>query len=69
MKFVIFIVMFAMFVVRCRSSKGTFTLLFSDNFFNCREIWCHISGVNNYFILFSGVNLYFLHPFFEIKVD
>ena len=34
-----------------KEGKGAFTLQFSGYFFNCRKIWFHVNGVNNYFII------------------
>ena len=56
--------------------QGTFTLQFSDNFFNYRKIWFHGKGIDNCFIIFyiflpflSDVNLHFFYHFSETKID
>ena len=54
----------------------SFTLQFSDNFFNYEKIWFHVNGVNNCFNILciflpfpSDVNLYSFDNFFETKID
>ena len=56
--------------------KGTYTLQFSDSVFHYREIWFHVNGVNNYFIIFCifpTISFWrqtvFFHNFFETKID